>query len=887
MSKGGVYFALSLVWLLATQSLYASEEEKIFAVHIPAAKASIALKALARQTGRSLLFQSADIDSVTTNAVYGSYRLSEALKLLLYGTGLSSGLTEKGVIAISTFPLEQQNSPESIMERNKYPVKLGLISSIFTAFFGSGVSAAVDQDSNARPRGIEEIIVTAQKRSQSANEVGLSITAVTGDTLQNRGIKTAEDLVKVVPGLTVTPTAFGQNVYTLRGVGFFDKALAGAPTVSVYIDEIPFTSTQTTQAATLDIERVEVIKGPQGTLFGQNSTGGAIQYIAAKPTDYFTSGVNLEYGRFDDLSTGGFVSGPLGETLRARAAIQSTQGGAWQKSSTRNEELGDQDRIQGRLLLDWTPTDNLKIMFNFSAYHDGSEPLGSQVVAVHPQVPALTPPGLAFYETAPLPSNARNADWFPEYPQSDNNFHQGSVRIDYNFGNEMVLTSISDYQHYEQDISYDLDGTSHHLGDFNSLGDLKSINQEIRLSGVTDALEWIIGANYTHADVVDNQVSDVSEGTAVQPIPTLPPFDVFGLISDTEVDTYAIFGNAEYEITDQLSLVGGLRYTESDRSFSGCSTALGENTAGQFEALQTVFKGSFVPIDVGGCVTMDANFNPVLTESELDEDNLSIRAAINYKTLNDTLLYASFNRGYKAGGVPVVNAITADQYNLIKQERLDAYEVGFKASLFERQVNFNAAAFYYDYSNKQLTGRVFNPIFGTLEALVAVPKSRVIGVEAELQAQPIDGLMLSIAATYVDTKIQKFVGFDLATTSTPTDLSGSHYSNTPAFTAVADIQYNFSIGNGIEAFIGASSQSASEAYSSFTESAQTKMRPYTLIDLRAGIEAEDGRWRLSIWGKNVTDKYYWTGVFRGTDQTTRQPSRPVTYGLSFEAKFGG
>ena len=211
------------------------------------------------------------------------------------------------------------------------------------------------------------------------------------------------------------------------------------------------------------------------------------------------------------------------------------------------------------------------------------------------------------------------------------------------------LTSISDYQHYKQDISSDLDGTPFHSGDFRSFGHLDSVNQEIRLSGTSSSLEWILGANYTHVSVVDNSLSMIGDVSVNQVDPDLPRFNAFGIISTTKLNNYAIFGNIEYKIAHHISLLGGARFTQSNRSFNGCSTAPNSSTADQFEALQSIIKGSSIPIELGGCLTFDANFNPTLFKSKLNENNLSIRAGINYKSAGDTLLYATYNRGYKAG----------------------------------------------------------------------------------------------------------------------------------------------------------------------------------------------------------------------------------------------
>ena len=180
-----------------------------------------------------------------------------------------------------------------------------------------------DAAPQATSSGLGDIVVTAQKREQAINDVPLSITAASGEKLANQGITNVADLVKIVPGFNYTESAFATPVYTLRGIGFYDTSLAAKPTVSIYQDQVPIPFSIMTRGATLDLERVEVLKGPQGTLFGSNATGGAINYIAAKPTSTFKAGLDAGLDSFGQVSGGGFISGPISDTLSARVAVRT------------------------------------------------------------------------------------------------------------------------------------------------------------------------------------------------------------------------------------------------------------------------------------------------------------------------------------------------------------------------------------------------------------------------------------------------------------------------------------------------------------------------------------------------------------------------------------
>ena len=731
--------------------------------------------------------------------------------------------------------------------------------------------------------GAGEIIVTAERRSQSVNKLGLSITAISGDDLLDRGISSAADLAKAVPGFVYTPTPYNTPVYTLRGVGYFDNSLAASPAVSVYVDEVPLTFPAMTQAAALDLERVEVLKGPQGTLYGQNSTGGAINFIAAKPPDTLEAGATVSIARFGQLDASGYVSGPLSDTLRARLAVKSVQGGAWQESATRpGGTLGDSRQTMGRLLLDWTPSERLQIAVNLNAWHDGSDTLAGQVTAVIPTNPARVSPLLQVQN----PLDARHADWTPSNPMRANDtYYEASVRADYDLSDTVKLTSISAYQHFKQDKHSDLDGSPARAGEFHQTGSIDSFSQELRAAGDMTGMRWIVGGNYAHAKIHDDLFDDLSQLSITEPLPGIvPPFDFSAAATKQILNSYALFGNVEVDVAPRLTVIGGLRQTWANRDFNGCTVIVDPNAAALVNTLQFFFKGSVIPVGLGDCGSLDANNDPNPLIDSLKEKNLSYRAAVNYKFDGGTLLYASVNRGYKSGGYPVLLTLSTDSFASIPQERLVAYEAGLKVPLFDRKLQFNAAAFWYDYKNKQLHGRTVDPFFGLIEKLVSVPKSRVAGAEVSIEARPVTGLDISLAATWVDTKVLEYTGFNAA--GALADYRGSAFPNTSKYQVVGDAQYSFPIdASGLSAFIGGGVNYASAQSATFGSEPVFRIRPYTLIDLRAGLEGKDGAWRASIWGRNITNEYYWNGIFQASDNVYRQPARPATFGATFSVRF--
>ena len=750
---------------------------------------------------------------------------------------------------------------------------------------GGGSAGADQQDIQ-----IQDIVVTAQRRSEKANDIPISISVTTGDQLSKKGITSTADLVKVVPGLIFTPSFANTPVYTLRGVGFYESALAASPAVSVYVDEVPLAFPVMTEFPPLDVARVEVLKGPQGTLYGQNSTGGAINYIAAKPGDHWEAGGELGFARFAAVDLSGYLSGPVTSTLGARLSFRTAQGGAWQRSVTRNDSLGDANQISARLLLDWAPTDRLTAVFSFSAAHDGSDTLAGQLIKIDPVNPARVAPGLS--DSLVTRKDARLADWDAgkQFKLNDN-LYQASARLDFEASDNLNLISISAYQRFTEDRLSDVDGTAHQLLAERDTGSIDSFSQELRATGHNGSLKWIVGGNYSTAKTAERNFFGNPEQSNTLIVPFLPPFKGVTSVSSNKIETYGIFANADIALTSRLSVTGGVRYTNSNNRYTNCAYDTDGSLSRIFSFLSSTFTGTSVTIPPLGCVTLNAATGlPAVTTSSLKQDNVSWRAAVNYKFDTGTLLYASVGRGYKSGGFPALVAANSAQLAPITQESLLAYEVGFKTPLFGRKVQLNAAAFYYDYDNKQLRGRINVVPFGLIEALVNIPKSRIWGIEADLTARPFRGLDVTLGGSYVNSRIREFTGFGYASPALE-NYAGSAFPNTPRWTGVGDVQYNWAAGQRHGLFVGLSSRFQSTTNATFFNETNVPVDPtytipsYVVLDARFGVAASDDSWRLQGWVHNLTNKYYIQGLFRGLDTTYRQAAKPITYGVTFSVKW--
>jgi len=764
-------------------------------------------------------------------------------------------------------------------------------------FFASlGISPVAVADDAGKDQ-LPEIIVTAQKFSASPSDVGMSITAASGDQLRDRGVTSVEDLIRLVPGFTVQRGNYSSTSFTLRGVGFFNSDLATTPAVTVYMDEAPLPFAAMTRLVAFDLDRVEVLKGPQGTVFGQNATGGAVNYVVAKPTDDRRAGVDLGYERFDRREIGGFISGPMGEHFRGRVAVQSREGGPWQRSVTRpGDELGRVDELQGRASLEWRPVDAFVSSLALTATRDRSESAAAQFVAARPRIPALNPPGLLAF---PVSDNSRDADWTPKQYGSDEPFpyasdttlHHASWRNELKVSDSVTAVALTSYADLNVTYGQDSDGTPYIVGNtIDRNGKVEHIFQELRLVARQGWGHWLIGVNYSRDETRDEPLRFFADYDAVQRFQAIDPLALgdSGLVSTRlHARTAAAFGGIEHRLGEHVRIEVGVRYNSDRRTFHNCNIVVTDSFARYWNIYR---RGAEPRTEIGDCLVMDpANGNRPLDDvrTDLDQDSLSWRVGANWKPLEDVLLYANVSRGFKAGAVPALLGSTTLQFKSVPQESLLAYETGVKSSFAQHRVQLNASVFYYDYRHKQLRGTLLDPIVGPAEALVSIPRSHVAGAEMQLTVQLPGGLLFDTAVAYVDSQVDEFVGYDAFAVFG--DQSNTPFPFAPRWQSNTNIEYRFPLGSlqwgGLEGFAGASLTYNSEAYSGVGAVERLRIDDLMLVDLRAGIEVDAGRYRAWVWGKNVTDELYWTNVFPSANVISRFVGQPATFGVSLAARF--
>jgi len=555
------------------------------------------------------------------------------------------------------------------------------------------------------------------------------------------------------------------------------------------------------------------------------------------------------------------------------AFSKNYSGDGWQNSASSNETLGEVDSNALRGMLDWSATDSLTLLFDLHWYQDKSDNPAPQYFAYVPLVPALA----GLYPAPPENQQAdlddpRSADWSREFtPKRDNHAIGGSIRADWELEG-MVLTSISAYEQFKRDESNDWDGTAVENLDVFMDTKITAWSQETRLaSDNASDLSWIIGTYLSYDEVEESWAAKGSESTIY--------YGAFGTVDTRykqDATTAAIFANTEWSFTEQLKLNLGARYTYEKRKWSGCSydvdgglSALYNANFGPVPGVADASALSSTPLGTGDCVVVDPSQASVgidpatglstyysgvsgVFKDSFNTDNVSGKIGLDWFPSSDTLVYSSISTGFKSGGYNGAAASTWDQLQPYDKENLTAYEIGIKSTLLDGSMQFNGSAFYYDYEDKQIVGFTNDPVFGLLTQLVNVPKSEITGAEAELDWQPVEGLYLKFAATWLASQVTNYVGLD--GTGAVQDFSGVDLAQTPTWQYNGTASYEWPLSDQLLMRVAVDVNYKDSFQSAIDENELFYVDDHLLVDSRLGVEATDGSWQLMLWGRNLTDE---------------------------------
>ena len=806
------------------------------------------------------------------------------------------------------------------MRCTKQSVKLPL------SILASAVAAAI-ATSSATAMQLEEVVVTAQKREQGANDVGIAINTFTGEQIRELGILSADDIAMYTPGVTVNETAAtGVPLYTIRGVGFQDYSTAASSTVGLYFDEVAMPYTVMTRGLLFDTNRVEILKGPQGDLYGRNTTAGQINFISNSPTENFEAGVTASIGSYQATDIEAFVSGPLGDSSRGRLAaryVKSNEG--WQKSTVGNDELGRDDvmALRGIVETDHTEALSTKLIISYvddqsentaNTAYDGRDIGLGQFIAPHlPLDQYVIPGGANFGETPPFYSSGDNerAGWTNSYtspitgrtfdlrPQRDNQATNIALRIDWDLGST-TLTSISGYSDFQREEANDWDGGYFNDSSNINTTDLEVFSQELRLSGESDNMTWVAGVYYSYDDMDEYYHYFMSDSVyALASIPfgvgLFAPNPILELDTkyQQETESAAVFGHVEYDLTPELSLVLGARYTNETRDWTGCTYVADDGSLGLF--LNNVFglAGSPFELGPGDCGTIndiggfDPSFNPY-TDS-IDTSRATGKIGLDWKPSDDVLVYGSISNGFKSGGFNGANSNTTTQLIPYEEEVLTAYEVGTKATLLDGRMQLNAAVFYYDYQDKQEQDAAVT-LVGNISGLTNVDESEITGAELEITWQPVSGLTLAGNAAWLDSEVKEWQAVSRAESSYPNnivyyDASGQDLAMTPDLSYTLFARYEFAVGDNLVMDVSADINYTGETTGGPRPEDATE--DYSVANARIGLGSSDGSWRVMGWVRNLADEDYYPSAYGGGNGPyVRTYGMPRTVGVTLSYRLG-
>jgi len=698
-----------------------------------------------------------------------------------------------------------------------------LLATAAIGVLGAGQASAQTGDGTGTDE-LAEVIVTAQRRSQSVQEVPAAITAVGGETLADTGADTTGALQYLVPGLQVgTYNAGGYNAggtgLTIRGVG----ANIGSPTVSMNIDGVYQPRATLAGLAQVDVERVEVLRGPQGTLYGRNANGGAVNFISRAPTSELEGYALASYADYDEVRLQGVVNLPLAERIRVRALVdyQDRGDGFVKNVVPGGRDIDDIEALSGRLRVAIDLADDVSLDLGLTARHSEGADTYFEVFTGTNIAGAI---------------NARDAHTTSvNAPQdSDRDYLSARATLKWTlpFGQ---FTSISAWQDFEEAFRFDTDATNVAFLRSEVDGANETFTQEFNLSGETGRADWVFGLFFMDERTFLN--NHLFIGAATTPLRT----DV----GKYDTRAYAAFGDVTFQASERLKLIGGIRYSRDEvrvGQLTACPGAAGEFT---FESVTP-------------------------------------RAGLQYDLDADRNIYATVSRGFKAGGVNPY-ACPGGVFDEYEPEKITSYEAGLKARLFDRRLTLNASVFFYDYTNLQVSQLV-----GLTTFVSNAAGAEVRGLELEAAWTPSRHFGLNANLSLTDAEYTTFFNIDgLAPARGSQDLSGNRLNFTPKTSANLGAYYTTGETEAGTFTVRADVSYRSRIYFREFNAQADSTPAYGVLNLNLSWDSPDGRHTVRVFGNNLTKEDYRTRMisasFTGARLGIYGPPRQV--GVELKSRF--
>jgi len=733
---------------------------------------------------------------------------------------------------------------------------------------GARQSAAAGQAANAdsasQNTGIADIIVTAEKRSEGLQNVPIAITALSGSTLEKSGVKTVGDLTQLTPSLQFG-TRSTNNFIALRGIGQAGQDIGSQSGVTVSLDGVPLLNHFMMDPAFLDVERVEVLRGPQGTFQGRNATGGAINVYSNAPTNSTDGAISFNVGNYKRVGVNGYVNARLSDDLFGRFSFQTDHSDGWLKNPYNGQRYDNANLAEVRGQLLYKPSNAFSVRALVDYTHRRENPEFNVILKrADPDLPTpLEVPGY------PYPKNdIDHLKFYINEPNIDDvNDLRATVIVRYDFGANSSITSTTGYiKHDIRLIDMDVDLTPYPTSKFDLIGlYAKQFTQELTLTtDVGSRADFTAGLFY---------MNGISSEPLYLSLQTIPDYLVY--LPTEKLDSYAAYAQFRYNLTDRLRATIGGRYTIDRKSYVMDATVLTFHT-----------------------LLSDKNTWKAFTP----------RFVLDYTPTDNSLVYASVSRGFKSGGFNTLGDIT-QPVNKFNPEYVWNYEFGLKAAMFDKRLRLGLTGFYADYTNLQQT--VFR--IGLEGSDVRYPRvenasrATIKGVEFEVQAAPVKGLLLTGSVTRLDANFGKFcnnnplypnvdtapacVGATADGEPLPAgaqDLQDNVLPQAPKWQYNASAQYVIPISDRLELTPHVDYKWQSRVYFDIYNNPLNAQDSYGLLNASLTIGSAKEGWALTGWARNAFDTRY---ISEGTVSPGATPSVngtigvPRMYGMTFTAHF--
>ena len=733
--------------------------------------------------------------------------------------------------------------------------------------------------SNANGSGVGEIVVTARRRDENIQDVPATVVAVSAADMDRTPTTSLNELQTIVPGLTFAEPQFDKAQIYLRGIGSNQFSAGSEGSVGVFVDGVYLARFSMMNVPLLDVRRVEVLKGPQGALYGRNTIGGAINVITAEPTKDLSGQAEVTYGRFKQLELSAALSGPLTDTLGFRISGSKVRDGGFMHILNMNGRVtgnGD-DYVSTRAKLLWEPTSQVKVELSgdYMNRHAQGEVdhltnvgglRGSPYLMLGPDLPTTL-------QNSYYSNNIYDAR-VNFLGRQDNEGAGGALKVSYK-GSALDITATTSYRWNRYTGNNDYDSTEFDVINTPKAESARQFSQEIRFTSTPGGfltgngrINWSAGFNYFQENVDRSDTLDFRTENlfAVLLNGGVPYSDTLAFTLKTK--SYSFFGQLGIDLTPRLNLTLGGRYTIDDKIGIHRPTTTNPNPGGFVRAdfVQEVRPPSY------------RSFDP--------------SASLHYKVTDDIGVYASYTRGSKSGAFQFT--VPLPQYATValmaKPESVDAYEIGLKSTFLDRKLLVNLAAFYMDYKDLQVQKRVqvdpANPA-SAATLLSNAEKSRIKGFEADIQVRPSDRFSLDFDYQYLDAKFVTFI-FDATH-----DFSGNVMPRSPKHSLTARASYTVPVAGGDLTFYGGYQWMSAQFLEPDNSDPGTRQAPYGLLSTSATLNK--GPFRFSLWAENLTNsKYIVADVSNppnpvdGTGKPAALavvPGRPRTYGITVGVKF--